>query len=361
MPDIKTLFRDFATGRSSGWISVSTLVLLFPFSLIYRMVVWVRNSLYNVRLLPVAESGIPVISVGNIAAGGTGKTPVVDYLVKYLADKGHKVGIVSRGYGGDFKGNSALVSDGRSRLLEAVDAGDEPALLARRNPDVPVAIASKRIHGIKLLIERCQVDCVVLDDAFQHRAVARNLDIVLLDGQHPKGNGHLLPAGILREPFSSIHRADLAVFTRCDFDCPVPVSTPSLSLKCMHELSTEANSLDGETLSFDALKNKKVFAFAGIAEPETFFSGLREAGLDLIGTFAFPDHVIYSSNRLATLVSAAGKADLLLTTEKDAVKLDSNRLPIPCYSVGVQPVFEDDTRLLNLIDQLFEEQIDKEL
>jgi tetraacyldisaccharide 4'-kinase len=352
MPDFKTLYRTYATGRTSGCLTAVVTCLLLPVSLVYRLVVWSRNSLYNMRLLPVVNSGIPVISVGNIAAGGTGKTPVVDFLVRQLANKGRRVGIVSRGYGGSFNGTSALVSDGQSRLLDAEQAGDEPALLARRNPAVPVAIAPKRIDGIRLLIERCQVDCVVLDDAFQHRSVARDLDIVLLDGRRPAGNGHLLPAGILREPFSSIRRADLGIMTRCDTDCPDKVALPITTLKCRHELATEANSLDGGTLEFKDMENKRVFAFAGIAEPEAFFSGLRDAGVKLSGSFAFPDHVVYSTTRLATLISAAGKADLLLTTEKDAVKLDPDRLPLPCYSVGVQTVFTDEAPLLRLIDRI---------
>lgn len=357
MPDIKTLFRIYATGRSSGWTTSLATGLLLPFSLLYRLVVLIKNVLYTSGVFPVYDSEIPVISVGNIAAGGTGKTPIVDFLVKYLASKDRKVGIVSRGYGGDFKGVSALVSDGRSRLLNATQAGDEPVLLARRNPGVPVAIAAKRINGIRLLIDRCQVDCVVLDDAFQHRSVARDIDIVLLDGKHPSGNGHMLPAGILREPFSSILRADLVVLTRCNFDSPESIPLPIKALKCKHELSDEANRLDGGTLSFDGLRNKKVFAFAGIAEPEAFFSGLRDSGIELIGTFSFPDHVEYSNTRLATLVSAAGKADLLLTTEKDAVKIDPSRLPIPCYSVGVSPIFENEVPLMELIDQV----LDKEM
>jgi tetraacyldisaccharide 4'-kinase len=352
MADFKTIFRMYATGRTSGWLTIVVTGLLFPASLVYRLVVWLRNLLYNIRLLPVVNSGIPVISVGNIAAGGTGKTPVVDFLVRHLADKGRKVGIVSRGYGGSFSGVSALVSDGQSCLLDAEQAGDEPALLARRNPAVPVAISPKRIDGIRLLIERCQIDCVVLDDAFQHRSVARDLNIVLLDGRYPTGNGHLLPAGILREPFNSIRRADLAIMTRCDTDCPDMVALPITTLKCRHELATEVNSLDGGTLDFKDMKGKKIFAFAGIAEPEAFFSGLRDAGVKLSGSFAFPDHVVYSTARLATLVSAAGKADLLLTTEKDAVKIDPDRLPLPCYSVGVQPVFADEAPLLTLIDRI---------
>jgi tetraacyldisaccharide 4'-kinase len=354
MPDFKTLYRRYATGWTSGWLTAVVTGLLLPVSLIYRLVVSVRNTLYNMQLLPVEKSSIPVISVGNIAAGGTGKTPVVDYLVRQLTLKGLNVGIVSRGYGGNFNGKSALVSDGHARLLDAEQAGDEPVLLARRNPAVPVAIAPKRIDGIRLLIDLCQVDYVVLDDAFQHRSVARDLNIVLLDGRRPAGNGHLLPAGILREPLSSIRRADLAILTRCEMDGPELFHFPIQTLKCRHELSSEINRLDGGPLDLTDIASKKVFAFAGIAEPEAFFSSLRDAGVKLSGTFSFPDHVVYSATRLATLISAAGKADILLTTEKDAVKLDPSRLPLPCYSVGVQPVFEDETVLLQMVDQILE-------
>ncbi len=356
MSDFKTLYRRYATGRTSGWLTQFVVSLLLPLTLAYRLVVWIRNTLYNRRLLPIINFDITVISVGNIAAGGTGKTPVVDFLVRQLIDRGSRVGIVSRGYGGNFNGRAALVSDGQSCLLEAEQAGDEPILLARRNPEVPVAISPKRADGVKLLIERCQVDCVVLDDAFQHRSVARDLDIVLLDGRRPTGNGHLLPAGILREPLSSIQRADVAILTRCELDGSELFHLSIPTLKSTHELASEINRLDGGTLNVKDLSDKKVFAFAGIAEPEAFFSSLRAAGVKLSGTFSFPDHVVYSAARLVTLTSAADKSDILLTTEKDAVKLDPSRLPLPCYSVGVQPVFEDESVLLKLIDQLLEKE-----
>lgn len=352
MPDLKTHFRRYATGCTTGWLTLLATVGLFLPSLIYRTVVWSRNLLFSLGLIRSVHPGVPVISVGNIAAGGTGKTPVVDYLVKRLSERGRKVGIVSRGYGGNFSGKAAIVSDGQALCLDAGQAGDEPVLLARRNPHVSVAVSPKRIDGIRLLIDRCQVDCVVLDDAFQHRAVARDLDIVLLDGRRPAGNGHLLPAGILREPLGSIRRADLAILTRCESvgaDCaelPIPM------LQSRHEIANQAIGLDGGALDLQGLQNKRIFAFAGIAEPEAFFSELRAAGVNLSGTIAFPDHVVYSGNRLATLVSAAGEVDLLMTTEKDAVKLDPARLPLPCYSVGVQPVFADESALLEIIDQL---------
>jgi tetraacyldisaccharide 4'-kinase len=356
MSDFKTNFRFYATGRTSGWWTGPLTLLLLPASLMYRLVVFVRNSLFDLRLLSIEQTGIPVISVGNIAAGGTGKTPVVDFIARYLTNKGCMVGIVSRGYGGNFKGAAALVSDGSSKFLDADSAGDEPFLLAQRNAEVAVAISPKRIDGVRLLIERCQVDCVILDDAFQHRSIARDFDIVLLDGQRPKGNGHLLPAGILREPFSSVRRADLAILTRCQSLCPDQSSLPVPVIKCQHKLANQVVNLHGGVLALEDLTGKKVFAFAGIAEPETFFSSLREAGIQLSGTFAFPDHVVYSTTRLAILVSAAQDSDLFLTTEKDAVKIDPSGLPLPCYSIGVQPVFENESTLLQLIDQL----IDKE-
>ncbi|MBE0500717.1 MAG: tetraacyldisaccharide 4'-kinase [Desulfuromonadales bacterium] len=354
MSRFRTLFRNYATGRIEGGVFRLVTGLLLPISWVYRFVISIRNLLYDRRFRLVENSGIAVISVGNIAAGGTGKTPVVDFLVKELVSRGCRVGMVSRGYGGTFNGTAALVSNGHSQLLPADQAGDEPVLLARRNPTVPIAIAPKRIDGIRLLIEECQVDCVVLDDAFQHRAVARDLDIVLLDGQRPAGNGHLLPAGILREPFKSLRRADLVILTRCGPDSSASLPLPVPSVRCRHQLASEISRLDGGTLELKEITSKRVFAFAGIAEPEAFFASLRAAKINLCGTFAFPDHVVYSKAQLATLSTLAAGADLLLTTEKDAVKLDPFHLPLPCYSVGMRLVFEDELMLQQMIDRLCE-------
>jgi len=326
--------------------------ILRPLSWLYRVVVQLRGLMFDLQLRSIYVAEVPVISVGNLTAGGTGKTPFVDYLVKQLLRRGRKVAIISRGYGGKNTEVAAFVSDGCTQHLDAVTAGDDPLLLARRNPTVPVVIARRRSDGLRLLRQIAPVDCVVLDDAFQHRQVHRDLDIVLLDARAPFGNGCLQPAGLLREPASTLHRADLAIFTRTPPDGMLPaLSLPTLSSR--HALDSCCVSLQGECRELSEFAGSRILAFAGIAEPGSFFNGLREQQVALCGELGFADHCAYGDEDLARIHTAAADADMLLTTEKDAVKLEGVNLPLPCYAVGMTMVFDDDALLQQHLDQLF--------
>jgi len=347
-----TALRAILSGTDRSLPARLLLLLLRPFSYLFGLVICLRNWLFDRGLRAIFRAAVPVVSVGNLTAGGTGKTPAVDYLVKSLQRQGRRVAIVSRGYGGTLRLPAAYVSDGHTLLLSVAEAGDEPLLLARRNPLVPVVIARRRAEGIRLLQRTLTIDCIVLDDAFQHRQVHRDLDIVLLDAQRPFGNGLLQPAGLLRETATALRRADLVIMTRMADGITLPILDAHI-LCSRHVLDRSGVSLNGERIDFADLTGKRVFAFAGIAEPESFFAGLRSAGVELCGCLGFPDHAVYDKPQLELLLSTAAAADIFLTTEKDAVKLDSADFDQPCYSVGVSFEFEDDFFLQRRLDQLW--------
>jgi len=271
---------------------------------------------------------------------------MVDHLVKTLQRYGRQVAVVSRGYGGRGTSGVGIVCEGNGPLLGPDLCGDEPYLLARRNPGSLVLIARRRAEGIRLAVERFSADVIVLDDGFQHLAVARNLDVVLLDAHHPFGNGFLLPAGNLREPASELKRADLVVLTRSNGSETPPENLPGQPIRCRHRLADEAASLEGEIIPLGGLAGKRGAAFAGIAEPDKFFASLESAGLQIYRTIAFPDHEAYDSETMGLLADVAREADFLVTTEKDGVKIGLGQFPVPCYQVPMSLEFFDEGSLL---------------
>jgi len=331
------------------WAAFAVLWLL---SWPYRGVVAIRHGLYAAGLKPVCRVNVPVISVGNLTAGGTGKTPVVDFLVKRLAGRGRKVAIVSRGYGGSFSGRFSRVADAGGRMLMTpAECGDEPFLLAGRNPQAMVYVARRRALGVAAAVA-AGAEVIVLDDGFQHLAVHRDYDIVLLDARAPFANGHLLPAGLLREPLSALRRSKLIILTH-DQGAPepeLPVTRPVI--RCRHRLAAAVVSLSGEQRSWAELQGVRVLAFAGIAQPEGFFAALREHGVELTATIALDDHQDYSPDVLNRLAEACNNAQLILTTEKDAVKLKATDFPLPCYRVPLELEFSAPERLDRVLDEL---------
>ncbi len=325
---------------------------LWPLSCFYRLVVALRKQLFIVGFKSVYHASTPVISVGNITVGGTGKTPMVDFLVKHFHSEGKRVAIVSRGYGGRYRGAVGKVNapDG-SLLMTAEACGDEPYLLARRNPGVSVFVARRRRDGVEAA-EEAAADLIVLDDGFQHLAVHREADIVLLDSNKPFGNGHLLPAGPLRETPDSLNRCHLMVRTRSDKGLSQDFPQGKETLVCCHSLADELISLAGDVISWEDLRGKRCTAFAGIAQPQDFFSALRQKNLNLVDTIAFDDHQAYSSVVLNQLNQACNNSDLLITTEKDAVKLIGAEFSIPCYQTQLNLAFEDVEQLKIVLDGL---------
>ncbi len=297
---------------------------------LYGAILGIRASLYRKGVFSSHRAGVPVISVGNIASGGTGKTPTVDYLVKLLLAEGRRVAVVSRGYGVRVEG-VRIVCAGQGPLLPPSECGDEPYLLARRNPGAIVVVAPRRRDGVRAAEEELGADVVILDDGFQHLAVRRDLDIVLLDACRPLGNGRPLPAGILRESPSALARADLFLLTRCPDPLGADPPLPGEILHSRHALAPRAVSLTGQEVAPASLRGRRGVAFAGIADPPSFFNALEQAGFELADRIAFADHASYGEAQIALLRRAANGADYLVTTEKDGVKLHSAEFAVPCY------------------------------
>lgn len=325
--------------------------VLWVLSWAYRVVTGVRVFCYRIGIFSSYRATVPIISVGNLTAGGTGKTPVTDYLVKSLQNLGLTVAVVSRGYGGDYGAAVATVSAGEGApLMTAPECGDEPLLLALRNPEAKVYVARKRALGVQAA-ERAGADVVILDDGFQHLAVQRDLDIVLLDARAPVGNGALLPAGLLREPPGALKRADLLILTHADQSSEIASLPVKPVVKCRHTLAETLYDLQGNAWQWPELAGKRLGAFAGIAVPDQFFTALRDRGLSLEHVIPLTDHQDYSPEIMDRLRQACHNCELLLTTEKDAVKIDPQSLPVTCLRVPLDVNFETPERLADIVRQ----------
>ena len=325
---------------------------LCPLSFFYGLVMRLRSKFYRVGLKSSYRASVPVISVGNIVTSGTGKTPMVDFLSRHISGLGVRCAVVSRGYGGNYRQKVARVvdADGTARMT-AAESGDEPYLLARRNPGVPVYVARKRRLGVQAA-ERDGVQLILLDDGFQHLAVHRDVDIVLLDEKRPFGNGRLLPAGILREPRSALQRADMVVMTRSGPEMRGPLNYNGPVLRSRHQLDKTIKTLDGSVVPETDYRGKSCLAFAGIARPKEFFQSLGDFGFSNIEGIPLSDHQEYNQDILNRLLRSCDNHDLLITTEKDAVKLSAKDFPKPCYKVGVEMVFDDFSPLAALLDEV---------
>lgn len=339
-----------------GWAESLLFTGLRVLSALYALLLSLRDLSFRAGWREVYHCRLPVVAVGNLVAGGTGKTPLVDLLVRYATGKGLRVAVVSRGYGGTFRGKVGLVSLGQGLLMSAEQAGDEPCLLARRNPGALVLIAARRRHALEYLEARQLADLVILDDAFQHRQVARDLNLLLLDAARPFGNGLLLPAGILREPVTAGRRADLVVLSgSVQESAPIFAAKPQLRLQTT--LAAEVTDLRGETALLVDFRGRKIFAFAGIARPERFFSALAACGIGPLEKLALTDHVRYSARQIAAINAAARGAEVMLTTEKDAMKLSAAALVLPCFVVALESRIQDEKILFERLDSVLKKEI----
>lgn len=329
-----------ASGRNRGVPARALCLLLYVPSLLYGLIQHLRVFLYRTGVLTTKRLPRPVISVGNIAVGGTGKTPVTATIAGLLLEKGLRVAVLSRGYGGTCEGQVKVVGDGRTMFLTAQECGDEPYLLASTIPGLMVVIGSDRYAAGMLAMERLQPDVFLLDDGFQHLRLQRDLNILLQDYARPLGNGCCLPAGLLRELPQAAQRADLVIQTRCPEGAVPKTGVPGRPNCCARHVLKDLVPLGGGMpLSFNDLRGKNILACAGIAEPEVFFEELRRLGLNLVETLSFPDHAAYADAAVDQIAAAfrSSAAELLLTTEKDGVKL-----------MSLPPVVRDNTLLCRL-------------
>jgi tetraacyldisaccharide 4'-kinase len=315
-------------GSSNRYSPAKTITYIL--SLIYCLIINLRNRLYDHKIIQVVKLPCPVISVGNITVGGTGKTPCVIWLAQMLQKNGFKPAVLSRGYGGRSLKKVNIVSDGKNILLGAVQAGDEPLLIARSLPGVPVITGTKRILTGQAAISDFGADILICDDAFQHRQIFRDIDLVLLDGQAPVGNNHLLPRGSLREPAQALQRANAFIVTRIDEATKtndlISKSARAYNIPLFYSRHKPIDIVKGDysiSLPLKELKGKKVFAFAGIAKPDSFKKSILAAGAQIVSFDIFPDHHYYSQNEMIKIKNNFLKsgANFMITTEKDGMRL----------------------------------------
>ncbi|MBI4637817.1 MAG: tetraacyldisaccharide 4'-kinase [Candidatus Rokubacteria bacterium] len=312
----------------------------------YRGLLGAREWLYARGILRSHALSCPVVSVGNLTVGGTGKTPAVELAVRTLLDLGHRPAVVSRGYGRQTSGVQ-VVADPASIRLDAEDAGDEPFLLARRLPGVAVVVGSNRHQAARLALERFGATAIVLDDGFQHRTLGKDLEIVMARARNPWGNGALLPRGPLREPLSALRRADLVVATGArqvedvgEVRATVSAWAPEAPVLAAAYAPTECWTAGTmRPVDLARLAGARLVAFAGIGFPAGFEQTLEGLGVGIEAFMSFGDHHWYSREDLAGLEARAATlgAGGLVTTEKDWVRL--RRLPPPgrpLYIVGVR-------------------------
>lgn len=333
--------RRFVTRGARNLSERILFLLLLPFGWIYGLVGLLRTAGYRSGLLNSYRASVPVVSIGNLAVGGTGKTPVVDYLLGVCFECGLRPAVVSRGYGGTLSDCLGVVCQGQGPELSAAICGDEPHLLARRNPEALIIVARKRALGVQEAEAR-GVDIILMDDGFQHLAVQRDIDLVLLDARAPFGNGQPLPTGLLREFRGALSRADMLMLTRSD-KAGGQIEPLPAHWKSRHRLADYGVALDGRRVELSELRGKRVAAFAGIADPDDFFQALEERGLVLMARVGLGDHAAYDAERIDQICQAAKNVDYFLTTEKDGVKLVADSFPVPCLQLPVMVEVEKES------------------
>ena len=305
----------------------------------------------------------PVVSVGNLTVGGTGKTPLVAYVATLLLRQGWKPSILTRGYGRDSKVEMIVLPPGVGRRLDAEEIGDEPAILARALPEIPLVVCADRFRGGQAAEEQFRVDVHILDDGFQHLALARAVDLVALDATQKISNWELLPAGRQRETLEGLRRAQMVVLTRTDSADPQAleglvrkIHPAAKVFRGTTEVLGWKNALEGGAVATEDVRAKKAAAFCGIGNPQAFFADLRRRGFTLAEENAFPDHHVYTGEDIRRLVAKAEKAGatVLLTTQKDAVKFSVDwrpALPILACEIAaqIQDAGEFEKALLSLL------------
>lgn len=331
---IAAIFREISSGQRQGLAASFARGVLRIAEIPYSLAVGWRNRRYDRRSHLIHHVSVPVISVGNLTTGGTGKTPMVEWLARWYATRGVRVAFVSRGYG-----------------TKADTKNDEALELAQKLPDVPHVQNRDRVAAARTAIEQFHAQLIVVDDGFQHRRLHRDLDIVLIDALEPFGYGHLLPRGMLREPIDSLGRAHVVVLSRADLiDAQSRASIqetirPHAPNATWIEVAHTASHLvfsTGETSPLDSLDGQRVAAFCGIGNPTGFRRTLERLDCTIADWREFPDHHSYSEadcTSLAAWCESLRPIATVLCTLKDLVKINRDRLgsiPLRAVVVGLQ-------------------------
>lgn len=331
------------------------LALLKGLSVIFAGIVSIRYLLYHTGILRRWPLGVQVISIGNVTAGGTGKTPVTEIFARTLAEEGRKVAILSRGY----RRKEApwwqrmftqvidpplVVSDGKRVLLDAATGGDEPYMLASNLPGVAVVVDRNRVKAGRYAVKRLGCDTIILDDGFQYQKLKHSIEVVLVDSTNPFGNGHMLPRGILREPARHIKRADIIFLTKCRGDVSSVCeeirrwNRSADIVQCNHSPRVLKDVWSREEYPLDWLKGKTLCTLSGIASPRGFENSLRRLGSKVVWCERYADHHRYDSSEILYALNRTADmgADALVTTEKDAVRFPRfETTPVRCLYLRI--------------------------
>ncbi len=333
-------------------------LILPPFSALYSVATRLRLAAYRRKLFSVSKLDATVISVGNITTGGTGKTPLVDWVCRVLANEGKRVCVLTRGYRRQNPNEHVVVSDGHRVLADVLAAGDEPLLLATHLLGVAAVVCnSNRSAAGQWAIDNLRSEVFVLDDGFQHLRLARDVNIVTIDATNPWGGG-MLPYGHLREPLSGLARADCVVLTRTEEPTDLASLTTTLQ-KIVGQTpifrsrmrASGLRRLNGPAVDSASSISQPIAAFCGVGNPTSFFNHLRREGYELAFQQAFPDHYNYQQSDVDHIVAEARRkgARSILTTAKDAVKLSSLHFEMPCYAFEIRISIEDEANLIDMI------------
>ena len=300
--------------------------LVFPLSIIFKFVTDIRNKLYDCNFLKSEKINVPVISVGNLSTGGTGKTPLVDFII-YNLKRDYNISVLSRGYNRKSKGFIEIKNSDNPSIV-----GDEPFLIKSNHSEVPVFACEDRVEGAKKIISENNTNLILLDDAFQHRKISRNLDIVLTDYNNLFYKDYLLPYGNLRESRNNINRADVIIVTKCPLDFNKadaikiknqinPKKTQSLFFS---QIKYSEKLFGFKELSFKSIRNSKLTLVTGIANSQPLKEYLKKNNVNF-DHFDYPDHYNYSRKDVSKIL-ATTKNNIILTTKKDYYKLSQFKI-----------------------------------
>ena len=322
---------------------------LTALSVVYRGALALRDRAYRWGILRTGRLPCPVISVGNLTLGGSGKTPTVEAVVRALREIGQDAGarpaVVSRGYGRTSRGVH-VVSERDGIHADVRTAGDEPLLLAERLPGVPVVVGENRYEAARVAVERCGATAIVMDDGFQHRTLAKDLEVVVVQGRAPWGNVRVFPRGTLREPLAALGRAHAVVVTNPPDTDSVDAVTRTVRrfnaraavLAAHYRLEDAVEAQSGRRVPVADLAGRRLMAFAGLGSPQGFADTLEAAGVRRVGFAEFPDHHWFTPGDLDQLAreARASSAQGLITTEKDWVRVRD--MPRPALPLWILPM-----------------------
>ena len=323
------------------------LILYIPLlflSALYRFCLIVRECSYRKGLLRIEKARIPVISVGNITLGGTGKTPIVDIVARMLKEKGFNPGIVTRGY--MRKRQGVFYVDAANDTAE--DVGDEAMMLSRRSK-VPVIVGASRAKAIEKGIEVFNIDTAILDDGFQLRNIKKDMDILVLNGRQGAAAGCLFPLGPYREPEERVGEADIILVNKGEPDSRTQCNAGTIpTFRVAYKPAHLYNMQNDQFAHYNFIAGKRVLAFCGLGDNQSFFDLLNNLGAEVVHAISYPDHHVYTERDIEKCASFRD-VHCMVTTEKDAVKLVRMKLPENIFYLSIDVVIEGEEKLLELI------------